>query len=132
MLTARQIIEKVQRTVVRAVVDGDPVYNEDELLDKVKEFADSQQLHGHRVRRRRRHKAVPLGQRPAEVSLESDSEDVTDIFFDDDLQLSEVAKAMSLELKKDEQTNSVTNTKKFFYTVALVSKGSTFVGRAIS
>ena len=52
MLTSRQIVERLQQAVVKSLLDGAPEYIEEELLDKVRTFADENGLIGHRMRRR--------------------------------------------------------------------------------
>jgi len=52
MLTSRQIVERLQQAVVTSLLDDDPEYIEDELLDEVRTFADENGLVGHRMRRR--------------------------------------------------------------------------------
>ena len=58
LLTSRQIVERLQREVFESFFHRGKRYDEGELLDDVKDFADKHELVGHRIRRR--HKVVPL------------------------------------------------------------------------
>ena len=53
MLTSRQIVERLQQQSVKSILEGTPEYIEDELLDELKSFADTNGFVGHRVRRGR-------------------------------------------------------------------------------
>ena len=56
--TSRQITERIQQQVLDALHGGNNAYDESELLDGVREFADKSNLSGQRVRRR--DKMLPL------------------------------------------------------------------------
>eukprot|EP00435_Cladocopium_sp_Y103_P016219 s4687_g4.t1 len=56
--TSRQITERIQRQVLQSFHGGENAYDESELLDTVKDFAERVDLSGQRVRRR--HKMLPL------------------------------------------------------------------------
>ena len=56
--TSRQITERIQQQVLDSLHGGNNAYDESELLDGVREFADKSNLSGQRVRRR--HKMLPL------------------------------------------------------------------------
>lgn len=58
LLTSRQVVERVQREVLSSFSDVLNGYDETELLEMMKEFADKSELIGHRVRRR--HKVLPV------------------------------------------------------------------------
>ena len=51
LLTSRQITERIQQQVCRSLYGGEAVYDESELLDNIKEFAEKVDLIGQRVRR---------------------------------------------------------------------------------
>ena len=63
LLTSRQIVERIQCSVVDSCFSGGVVYDESELLDRIKEFSDKHGLIGSRARRR--HKVLPLRSRIA-------------------------------------------------------------------
>eukprot|EP00434_Breviolum_minutum_P013170 symbB.v1.2.011607.t2/scaffold783.1/size170700/1 len=54
----RQIVERLQHEVFESFFHRGKQYDEGELLEDVKDFADKHELIGHRIRRR--HKVVPL------------------------------------------------------------------------
>eukprot|EP00435_Cladocopium_sp_Y103_P035770 s3778_g9.t1 len=56
--TSRQITERIQQQVLSSLHGGDGAFDETELLDSVREFAEKAELSGQRVRRR--HKTLPL------------------------------------------------------------------------
>lgn len=58
LLTSRQIVERLQHEVFESFFHRGKQYDEGELLEDVKEFADKHELVGHRIRRR--HKVVPV------------------------------------------------------------------------
>ena len=58
LLTSRQIVQRLQYEVFESFFHRGKQYDEGELLDDVKEFADKHELVGHRIRRR--HKVVPV------------------------------------------------------------------------
>ena len=58
LLTSRQIVERLQLEVYESFFHRGKQYDEGELLEDVKEFAEKHGLVGHRIRRR--HKVVPL------------------------------------------------------------------------
>ena len=58
LLTSRQIVERLQFEVYESFFHRGKRYDEGELLEDVKEFAEKHGLVGHRIRRR--HKVVPL------------------------------------------------------------------------
>ena len=70
--TSRQVVEKVQQEIL-ASLRAEGGYNEDELLDDFKEFAEKQGLVGFRVRRR--HKVLPLSKLEPCLMLAEDSDD---------------------------------------------------------
>ena len=70
--TSRQVVEKVQQEIL-ASLHAEGGYNEDELLDDFKEFAEKQGLVGFRVRRR--HKVLPLSKLEPCLMLAEDSDD---------------------------------------------------------
>ena len=59
LLTSRQIVERVQMQVMDSLFeDATSMYDENEILDDVKEFSNEKGLIGHRTRRR--HTTLPL------------------------------------------------------------------------
>ena len=58
LLTSRQIVERLQPEVFESFFHRGKQYDEGELLEDVKDFADKHELIGHRIRRR--HKVVPV------------------------------------------------------------------------
>ena len=58
LLTLRQIVERLQHEVFESFFHRGKQYDEGELLEDVKDFADKHDMIGHRIRRR--HKVVPL------------------------------------------------------------------------
>ena len=58
LLTSRQIVERLQHEVFESFFHRGKQYDEGELLEDVKDFADKHDMIGHRIRRR--HKVVPL------------------------------------------------------------------------
>ena len=58
LLTSRQIVERLQYEVYESFFHRGRQFDEGEILEDVKEFADKHGLVGHRIRRR--HKVVPL------------------------------------------------------------------------
>ena len=58
--TSRQITERIQQQVRDSFYGADVAYDESELLDSVREFAEKSDLSGQRQRVRRRHKMLPL------------------------------------------------------------------------
>ena len=63
--TSRQIIERIQQQVLNSFQGGDVMFDESEMLDEIKEFADKHNLSGQRVRRR--HKTLPLSASPDDL-----------------------------------------------------------------
>ena len=101
----RQTVQKLQKLVVSAIVQGQPFYNEDDLLDSVRSFADARGLIGERIRRR--HKVVPLGGDIHELGAETD-----EIASDADLEqnLGNPENAVQSELDQE--------SFRYFYTVS--------------
>lgn len=58
LLTSRQITERIQQQVMQSFYGEGVAYDESELLDNLREFAEKSDLSGQRVRRR--HKMLPL------------------------------------------------------------------------
>eukprot|EP00435_Cladocopium_sp_Y103_P064036 s303_g25.t1 len=56
--TSRQVVESVQREILASLHADSNGFNEDELLEDVKEFAEKQGMIGYRIRRR--HKVLPV------------------------------------------------------------------------
>ena len=75
LLTSRQIVERIQREVVESCFPGQVTYDESELLDNIREFADKHGFLGSRTRRR--HKVLPLKARTTGV-LSQDADSVSD------------------------------------------------------
>ena len=74
--TSRQVVEKIQKEVLNSLYGADG-YNEDELLDDLKEFSEKQGLVGYRVRRK--HKILPIDRVDPCLLITEDSEgDLTD------------------------------------------------------
>ena len=71
--TSRQVVETVQREILEALHLERGGFNEDELLDDLKDFAEKQGLVGYRVRRR--HKVLPLTRVEPLLMMAEDSED---------------------------------------------------------
>ena len=86
LLTSRQIVERTQRAVVDACFQGSVVYDESELLERIREFSDKHGIIGSRARRR--HKVLPLKSRVAGNKLQSYEES-----SDDELPTNEVVEA---------------------------------------
>ena len=105
ILTMRQTVQKLQKLVVSAIVQGQPFYNEEDLLDSVGSFADARGLIGERIRRR--HKVVPLGGDIHELGAETD-----EIASDADLEqnLENPENAVQSELDQE--------SFRYFYTVS--------------
>ena len=74
-MTSRQIVERIQREVVESCFPGQVTYDESELLDNIREFADKHGFLGSRTRRR--HKVLPLKARTTGV-LSQDADSVSD------------------------------------------------------
>lgn len=69
--TSRQVVERIQTQVLDSLLHSKPEYDESELLEDIKDFADKHGLVGHRIRGR--HPAAVHGPR-ADVGEVSDEE----------------------------------------------------------
>ena len=63
--TSRQIIERIQQQSLRSFHGEGTPFDEGEMLDEIREFADKHNLSGQRVRRR--HKTLPLSTAPDDL-----------------------------------------------------------------
>lgn len=75
LLTSRQITERIQQQVMQSFYGEGVTYDENELLDKLREFAEKSDLSGQRVRRR--HKMLPLS-KAEDMTRRGDEEESED------------------------------------------------------
>ena len=75
LLTSRQITERIQQQVMQSFYGEGVTYDENELLDNLREFAEKADLSGQRIRRR--HKMLPLS-RAEDLIRRGDEEESED------------------------------------------------------